>query len=364
MRKVKKVLLVFFNGKSNAGGAERMVLYLEEYLQSRGFETEIIDEHHLLNTFFGKQFKRIFNHRHFSKRKAIYMGRFTSAYLWSRKLSNHMVISNGESTPFFPVDFIINQGCYHVMERDYGRKEEKLSRIAKLQRLACTIARQVITVTEKVKNDLVVNYRIPAEKITIVSNRVDTNFFKVLPREITGKKTVLCAGRLEVGKGLVNLQKLADIIEKSTDWKLLIACNNSTNVELFSHLKNTEVKIGLGMHNINAEAYSKADLVFFPSLSESFGMVTIEALSAGVPVVGNPVGILPLLAARNFPGVHVFEGMKEDILNDFTDIVDGFRAGVDRHELHAQVEEEFGIPSYRKSWDNIISASFIIPKKP
>ena len=42
-----KALLVFFNGKSNAGGAERMVQYLEDWLLSRGLLCEIVDEEKL-----------------------------------------------------------------------------------------------------------------------------------------------------------------------------------------------------------------------------------------------------------------------------------------------------------------------------
>ncbi len=355
MRKAKKALLVFYNGRSNAGGAERMVLYLDEYLQSRGVKTEIIDETFLLNTFLGRQFKRIFNYRHFRKRKPVYMARFTSAYLWTRKTSRNIVISNGEPTPFYPVDFVINQGCYHVMEKAYGRESDQLSRVANLQRKACLLCKQVITVTETVKKDLINYYKVPAEKISLVSNRVDSNFFKPLPRALSQRKTVLYAGRLENGKGLNVLQKLAAIIEKNDHWHFLIACNNSSNTDLFAGHRNTTIKVGLDLHNINEEAYSKADLVIFPSLFESFGMVTLEALSAGVPVIGTPVGIIPELHARNYPGVHVLEPFEGDeILIHFASIIQSFEATVNRHELHEMIRHEFGIETYRQRLDEVI----------
>ena len=351
MQKPTKALLVFFNGKSNAGGAERMVLYLDEYLISRGLKTEIIDEQFLLNKKRSKLFRKIFKYRHFKKRKPIYMARFTSAYLWTRKKSNQIVISNGESTPFYPVDFVISQGCYHAMEKAYGRESDELSRIAKLQQRGLQLAKQIITVTGRVKEELINIYGLNADKISLVSNRVDTDYFKPLPKTETAFKTVLYAGRLEDGKGLSVIKKLAEVIEENENWKLLIACNNSGNTQLFEELKHTEIKIGLQLANINEEAYSKADIVIFPSLYESFGMVTIEALSACVPVIGTPVGIIPELAKRKFPGVYVLEPFSDsDILIVFDNIIKEFK-NIDRNNLHEMVKEEYGIASYRKRLD-------------
>lgn len=355
MKKPKKALLVFFNGKSNAGGAERMVLYLEKYLISRGLKTEIIDEQLLLNTAGGKLFKKIFKYRHFLKRKPIYMARFTSAYLWTRKRSSQIIISNGESTPFFPVDFVISQGCYHTMEKAYGRQSDAFSRIAKLQQRGLKLAKQVITVNKKVWKDLVNVYGIDEAKISLVANRVDTNYFKPLTRQQATYKTVLYAGRLENGKGLDVIIKLAHIIEQREDWRLLIACNNPGNTEFFKGLIHTQIKIGLQLENINQEAYSKADIVIFPSLYESFGMVTIEALAAGVPVIGTPVGIIPEMVEINYPGVHVLEPFNdEQILRVFDNIINIFKT-VDRDALYERIKEEFGIASYRQRLDEVMS---------
>lgn len=354
MKKPKKALLIFFNGKSNAGGAERMVQYLDEYLNSRSIQTKIIDEALLLNTVGGKLFKKIFRYRHFAKRKPIYMARFASAYLWTRKKLNQIVISNGESTPFYPVDFVISQGCYHTMEKAYGRQSDAFSRIAKLQQRGLQIAKNIITVNNKVWKDLITVYGIDENKIDLVANRVDTNYFKPLSKQNNVYKTVLYAGRLEPGKGLDVIVKLANIIEQHNGWRLLIACNNPGNTALFNGLQHTQIKIGLQLENINEEAYAQADIVIFPSLYESFGMVTIEALAAGIPVIGTPVGIIPELVERKFPGVYVLGPFKDDnILNIFDNIINEFKA-VDRNELHDVVKEEFGIESYRKRLDEVM----------
>ncbi|GAO41043.1 glycosyltransferase family 4 protein [Flavihumibacter petaseus] len=354
MAKATKALLVFFNGKSNAGGAERMVQYFDEYLMSRGVTTTILDEAFLLNTWAGRLYKHLFRYRHFLKRKPIYMARFASAYLWTRFRYKTIVVSNGESTPFFPADIVISQGCYHVMEMDYGRKEKKLSRVARLQQRGLRICKQIITVTEKVKNDLITWYGIPSEKISIVTNRVDTNFFPVLPKPKRPWKTVLYAGRLEPGKGLPTVVRLAEIIDESEDWRLLVACNFPNNREQFEHFRHTTVKVGLNLENINEEAYAQADLVIFPSLSESFGMITLEALAAGVPVIGTPVGVLPDLHRQKMPGVYILEPFNDRaILRRFDEILEDFSL-VDRNALHKSMDNLFGIPTYRLRLDEVI----------
>ncbi len=356
--KHKKALLVFFNGKSNAGGAERMVQYLEEYLISRGIRTEIIDEHVLMQTIVGQLYNRMAGYSHFKKRKSIYLARIASLYLWARKRRSQIVISNGESTPFYPVDIVVCQGCYHAMEIAYGRPRNKLSRMAKLQLRGLTIARHIITVTDQVKQDLIKIYKMRGDNIFIVSNRVDTNFFFPLPKTSKSFRTVLYVGRLEPGKGLDAICRLAKIIEQESEWRFLIACNNQYNTELFVGFKNTRIKIGLQLENINAEAYGEADIVLFPSLYESFGMVTIEALAAGVPVIASPVGIIPELANRKFPGVHVLPPFQDGkILTTFNNIINEFQL-IDKTELHDMIAEEFGISSYRKRLDK-----FFLPGK-
>lgn len=360
MAQTKTALLIFFNGKSNAGGAERMVQYLEEYLISKNVSTKIIDEAFLMNTFFGHWYKKLFNYKHFSKRKSIYLARFASAYLWLYKKKGQLVFSNGESTPFFPVDFVMNNGCYHRMELDYGRTKPKLSRISKLQKTSCKYAKNIITVAEKVKGDLVKYYNIPEAKIEVITNRVDSNYFLPLPKESNAIKTVAYIGRLEEGKGLGSLLKLAEIIEESDNWQLLIACNNPSKIELFSKYKRTKIKVGLSFSNINKEAYSKADLIFYPSHSESFGMVTIEALSAGIPVIATPVGIVTDLAKRSFPGIHILpEKIDENILKHFNNIVDTFAQTINRKVLHEMIKEEFGISTYHKRLDEVIGLKIL-----
>lgn len=60
--------------------------------------------------------------------------------------------------------------------------------------------------------------------------------------------------------------------------------------------------------------YQAADLVVMPTLQlEGFGLVTVEALACGTPVLGTPVGALPEVLSRVDP-LLIAEGTDEGAL--------------------------------------------------
>ncbi len=361
MIKANKVYLVFLNGKSNAGGAERMVHYLDEYLKSRKILTEIIDEDRLKNTFIGKLYWRLFSIKHFQKRRAKYIAKFTTAFLWLHYRPNKMVISNGEPTAYYATDCVISHGCYHKMELDYGRKDSRLSRVAKLQMKACKNAKKIIAVESNVKEDLIKYYGINENKISIVPNCIDQTNFYPIKKPSADFRTILYVGRLEHGKGLTELQELAKFVDSKSDWKLLIASNNSSNTELFKNLNNTEILVGLTIDNINQLAYSRADIVYYPSYSESFGMVTIEALACGRPIAGNAVGILPKLVKEKHPGCYLLpQKIDESIFNFFTECLEDSKK-CKPEEIHEITMNKFGIKSYFEQMDQQFFSKNQIP---
>lgn len=351
MIKASKVYLVFLNGKSNAGGAERMVHYLDEYLRSRNILTEIIDEDRLKNTFIGRFYWKLFNKRHFEKRRAKYIARFTTAFLWLHYHPNKKIISNGEPTAYYPTDYVISHGCFHKMELDYGRKDSRLSRISKLQMIACKNARKIIAVEDNVKKDLIQYYRINEKKVSVVPNCIDKTNFYPIKKPSTNFKTVVYIGRLEYGKGISELQELARLVEQQKNWRLLIASNNPSNTEVFQNLQNTEVLIGLTIENINELAYSQADIVFYPSYSESFGMVTIEALACGRPIAGNAVGVLTQLVHSKQPGTYLLPKQIEENIFQFFDYCIEDSRKFTPEEIHESAMNKFSIESYFKQMD-------------
>ncbi len=73
-------------------------------------------------------------------------------------------------------------------------------------------------------------------------------------------------------------------------------------------LEDRVVFRGFLHHREVREALSHSDILVVPSLSESFGIVTVEGMAAGVPIVASAVGGLPEVVEDGVSGVLVPPG--------------------------------------------------------
>lgn len=132
---------------------------------------------------------------------------------------------------------------------------------------------------------------------------VDTRRFSVEPgRRKDSDQTVLFVGRLAEKKGVEYLiRAFADIVERHPDARLLVVGDGPCRGEL----EALSSQLGLADHVRFAGAQPPAELPRFyrrgrvfvaPSVvarsgdTESFGLVFVEAMAAGCPVIGTTVG--------------------------------------------------------------------------
>lgn len=171
-------------------------------------------------------------------------------------------------------------------------------------------ASKVITISEQVDEEVTKLYGVPEEKKQLVLNGYDENLFKVkdLKRQevlddfnlsVEPDYVVSFAGKLTHFKGVDVLLKAASIYNKAIEGDVvtLIAGNG----ELFEELN--KLKMTLKLENVKflghvnqnqlVDLYNIADVSTVPSRTEPFGLVAIEALACGTPVVGTNQGGLP-----------------------------------------------------------------------
>jgi glycosyltransferase involved in cell wall biosynthesis len=108
----------------------------------------------------------------------------------------------------------------------------------------------------------------------------------------------LSVGRLEANKGMHILLKALSMADLPPSAKVVIA---GTGSEL-GHLQNMAVRLGLGERVIFAGAvteeqlaalYTVSDLFLNPTLYEGSSLVTLEAMSHGLPIIASNTGGLP-----------------------------------------------------------------------
>lgn len=112
--------------------------------------------------------------------------------------------------------------------------------------------------------------------------------------EYQNQKIVFYAGRLSYLKGVDILLSAAKIYEKDNSIITIIAGNGALRKELKKTAKELNLKnvyfIGHKSQSALKKLYNIADVFAIPSRQEAFGLVGVEALACGLPVVSTRTG--------------------------------------------------------------------------
>ncbi|MBK8658029.1 MAG: glycosyltransferase family 4 protein [Bacteroidetes bacterium] len=156
-------------------------------------------------------------------------------------------------------------------------------------------ADKVITVSEETKRDLIIRYRVPAEKIEVVYPIVSIPS-TAQPIHVPSPY-ILNVGSLVARKNQKRLIEAYALIEKNVQEELWIVGSGPLKQELgqlINQLKlGARVKVITGLHNqVLAALYKNATAFIYPSLKEGFGMPIVEALLSEIPVVASAGGAI------------------------------------------------------------------------
>ncbi len=195
-------------------------------------------------------------------------------------------------------------------------ENEPYERLQEEERLAVTCD-LVITAAEQEKESLLDYYGLSPEKVKNISCGVNRSLFKPLDRgaarrraATSGEKIILTAGRIEPVKGLDLLIEAAALLPEEDNYRLYIAGGDEQSREQVVRLKETAAALGLAgkadfkgviEHNLLPLYYNAAAVTVLPSHYESLGLVALESIACGTPVVAGPVGILPELINPHKP---------------------------------------------------------------
>lgn len=198
-----------------------------------------------------------------------------------------------------------------------------------VEKLVYRRANGFIVLSEAFRQTLHKTYNVPLEKIFIVGGGIDTAEFDLdltiaKAREKLGwqkdRRIILCVRRLVQRMGLENLiASIALVRKQHPDVLLLIAGKGAIAEVLRSqiqelHLENHVQLLGFVPDQDLAIAYRAAELSIVPTVSlEGFGLIVIESLAAGTPVLGTPIGGIPEILMPFSPEL-VLQGNTTDLL--------------------------------------------------
>jgi glycosyltransferase involved in cell wall biosynthesis len=178
---------------------------------------------------------------------------------------------------------------------------------------------------------------VPQEKIAIIPNGIDLEEYKQLPMGDSFRKRldikdtekiVLTIGRLEKIKGFQYLiRALPSIIEEVGSTKLVIAgpdFNYGAQLKRLTEEANVQDNV-IFYGPINGkekfEAFSAANIVAVPSIYEGFGMLLLEAMAAGKPLVATNTGAAPEIIQNGKNGILVNPSDVEDLAGRITELL-------------------------------------------
>lgn len=183
-------------------------------------------------------------------------------------------------------------------------------------------ASEVIVNSNYMKNELQRLFGLPFEKINVVPNGVNLNLYSGIERDYEfrrqyaadNEKIILFVGRLVYEKGIQHLiAAMPKILEKYHDSKLVIAGKGGMIDELKAQvnamgISNKVYFTGYLNSKQVVKMYKCADVAVFPSTYEPFGIVALEGMLSGTPVVVSDVGGLNEIVQHGENGMKSYAG--------------------------------------------------------
>ncbi len=225
-------------------------------------------------------------------------------------------------------------GAKTVISHDHSGKEYRqnhpfLSRLFldPLDRLLMRYTDRVLAVSEAIRRYDVEEKKIPAQKVEVLHNWIDARRFLPVSEsraelrkqwEIPREACVIGAvGRLNPQKGYSNLIEAAPAILKNHPETFFVFVGEGRERNRLEGLADS---LGVlkacrfpGFMPEVPRAYSTFDLFALPSVYEAFGIVLLEAMAAGLPVVASRVGGIPEIVSDGESGLLVSPGDPEEL---------------------------------------------------
>lgn len=244
----------------------------------------------------------------------------------------------------------------HVHSTEYDRAGESANpSISQIEKQGFAAADRLITVSYLTHSILEKRYDVSPEKIDVVHNGVD----QLPPRPNNGNRqsevakgskrdrVVLFLGRITMQKGPEYfVQAAKKVLEKHEHVKFLIAGSGDRMEQIIE----LAVREGIGNRVLFTgflrggeveRVYEMADVFVMPSVSEPFGIATLEAISHDVPVI----------ISKN---AGVGEVLKHALRVDFWDVedmADKILAVLNHRPLSATLKRHAGEEVRQLTWD-------------
>ena len=194
---------------------------------------------------------------------------------------------------------------------------------------------EVIVNSNYMKRELQSLFGLPFEKINVVPNGININMFSGIERDyefrrqyaLDNEKIILFMGRLVYEKGIQHLiSAMPKILQRYHDAKLVIVGKGGMTDELKAQVNSMGIEnkvyfTGYMDSKQVCKMYKCADVSVFPSTYEPFGIVALEAMLSGTPVVVSDIGGLNEIVEHGENGMKSYAGNPNSIADSILSLL-------------------------------------------
>ena len=226
-----------------------------------------------------------------------------------------------------------------------------------LEKLCYRRAANFIVLSEAFRDILHREYGVPCDHVQIVPGGVDPARFNltISPQEARttlgwsqDRPIIFCVRRLAKRMGLENLiAAIAQVRQSYPDLLLYIAGKGALAATLQAQIEELELQENVQLLGYIPEeklpmAYRSANFSVVPTVAfEGFGLIIIESLAAGTPVLGTPVGGIPEILQPFCQDLLFEDSSTEYLAQGIREILSGQRQLPSCQACQAYVQENY-----------------------
>ncbi len=216
-----------------------------------------------------------------------------------------------------------------------GEEAPELRTVA--EREAVGYGHRIIAATVREKAELAQYYGARPDKVGVVPCGVNLELFRPQDRQAARRalgfgdeKLLLFVGRLDPLKGIDRLLRAMTHLRHVDKLRLIIIGGDERSAHERERLEGLAVKLGIadivtfqGLvgQELLPGYYSAADCCVVPSYHESFGLVALEALACGTPVVSGDVGEMKNIILPGQTGYVVSDNRPEALAEKISSVL-------------------------------------------